>query len=56
MDLPNAMNAKTLAEGLGLDKMRNRRWHVQPACAVQGDGLFEGLDWMCTAIKQGRKK
>ncbi|KAL3853206.1 hypothetical protein ACJMK2_016765 [Sinanodonta woodiana] len=45
-DLPNAMNAAELTEKLGLQSLRSRTWYIQATCAVQGDGLYEGLDWL----------
>eukprot|EP00757_Euglenozoa_sp_SAG-D1_P004559 gene4559-gene2743 len=24
-----------------------REWYAQGCCASTGDGLFEGLDWLC---------
>ena len=34
-----------MCEALGLSQMKNRRWHVQGAVAIRGEGLYEGLDW-----------
>jgi small GTP-binding protein len=49
-DLPNAMNAAELTEKLGLHHLRNRCWHIQATCATQGDGLYEGLDWLANEL------
>ncbi|KFM65169.1 ADP-ribosylation factor 4 [Stegodyphus dumicola] len=49
-DLPNAMSASELTEKLGLNSLRNRRWYIQATCATQGDGLYEGLDWLCNEL------
>ncbi|GBM70651.1 ADP-ribosylation factor 1 [Araneus ventricosus] len=49
-DLPNAMTAGELTERLGLNSLRNRRWYIQATCATQGDGLYEGLDWLCNEL------
>jgi len=49
-DLPNAMSAGELTEKLGLQNLRNRRWYIQATCAVQGDGLYEGLDWLSNEL------
>merc|ERR1711935_15411 len=49
-DLPNAMSASELTEKLGLNELRNRRWYIQATCAVQGNGLYEGLDWLSTEL------
>ena len=51
-DLDGAATPAQVANALGLDKQKNRRWHVQGAVAVKGDGLYEGLDWMSQALKQ----
>jgi len=52
MDLPKALSVKDVAAGLGLDKLRNRAWHVQGTMAVKGEGLYEGLDWVSTQLKK----
>jgi ADP-ribosylation factor protein 1 len=54
MDLQGAMTPAQVAKGLGLEKQR-RKWHVQGAVATKGDGLYEGLDWLATAMKQKAK-
>jgi len=45
-DLPHAMNAAELADKLGLNQLRGRRWFIQASCATQEHGLYEGLDWL----------
>jgi len=45
-DLPNAFNVSDLTEKLGLSNYRGRKWYVQSAVATQGNGLYEGLDWL----------
>lgn len=51
-DMPDALSASEVREKLKLNEIRERPWFVQSACAVKGQGLFEGLDWMATQIKQ----
>merc|ERR1711874_682100 len=51
-DLPNAMSASELTEKLGLQQLRNRRWYIQATCAVQGHGLYEGLDWLSSELSK----
>ncbi|XP_065178346.1 ADP-ribosylation factor 4 [Sycon ciliatum] len=51
-DLPNAMNPTELQEKLGLHELRNRKWYIQSACATQGQGLYEGLDWLSNELAQ----
>ncbi|KRZ78208.1 ADP-ribosylation factor 1-like 2 [Trichinella papuae] len=50
-DLPNAMNAAEVTDKLGLHTLRNRSWYIQATCATSGDGLYEGLDWLSSQLK-----
>jgi len=51
-DLPQAMNAAEITDKLGLHSLRQRQWYIQSCCAVTGEGLYEGLDWMSTNISK----
>jgi small GTP-binding protein len=51
-DLPNAMPVSEVTERLGLNRLTNRKWYIQAACATTGDGLYEGLDWLSNALKK----
>ena len=55
-DLPNSMSAAEVADKMGLSAMRNRQWYVQPATAVSGDGIHEGLDWLATTFAKQPKQ
>eukprot|EP01125_Pyxidicula_operculata_P008345 TRINITY_DN2809_c0_g2_i2.p1 TRINITY_DN2809_c0_g2~~TRINITY_DN2809_c0_g2_i2.p1 ORF type:complete len:181 (-),score=36.90 TRINITY_DN2809_c0_g2_i2:72-614(-) len=50
-DLPHAMNVAQLSQKLGLQNLRSRQWYIQATCATTGDGLYEGLDWLSTTLK-----
>lgn len=55
-DLPNAMPVSEVAEKLGLSEMGSaRKWQIQSACAVQGTGLYEGLDWLSEQLSHSTK-
>lgn len=41
-----------VCEGLGLYDLKGRRWHIQGTCAISGDGLYEGLDWLASTLKE----
>ncbi|XP_004505613.1 uncharacterized protein [Cicer arietinum] len=51
-DLRGAMTAREVCEGLGLFDLKNRKWHIQGTCALKGDGLYEGLDWLSSTLKE----
>lgn len=45
-DLPNAVNPRELANRLRLNTITGRPWHVQGTVATQGEGIYDGLDWL----------
>jgi len=45
-DLPNAMTPSEITDKLGLNELRGKKWYIQAACAPQGEGLYDGLDWL----------
>eukprot|EP00058_Branchiostoma_floridae_P022490 XP_002607980.1 hypothetical protein BRAFLDRAFT_120857 [Branchiostoma floridae] len=50
-DLPNALPPDVIREKLELDTLlRERHWHLQPASAKEGHGLYEGLDWLAAKL------
>ncbi|XP_014257490.1 ADP-ribosylation factor-like protein 4C [Cimex lectularius] len=55
-DLPGAKEPKELEKLLGLHELGNAHmWVVQPACAITGEGLFEGMDALYEMIVKRRK-
>ena len=50
-DLPDAVSVSELTQRLKLNELR-RKWYVQAACATQGTGLYEGLDWLSNELSQ----
>uniref|UniRef100_A0A6B2G8S7 ADP-ribosylation factor 2 (Trinotate prediction) n=1 Tax=Myxobolus squamalis TaxID=59785 RepID=A0A6B2G8S7_MYXSQ len=50
-DLPNALSASEVSEKLELTSNSNIEWKVQSLCATNGDGLYEGLDWLSNILK-----
>lgn len=60
-DLPGAREPRELEKLLGLTELgqsgspTGHLWHVQPACAITGDGLHEGLEVLYEMILKRRK-
>ena len=54
-DLPRAATPSDLAMSLGLDKLRNRKWHVQGTSALSGDGIYEAMKELSTLVKDFQK-
>ena len=54
-DLPNAININELNKRLDIEelsKQNKRPWMIQETCAMNGDGLYEGLEWLSNVIKR----
>jgi len=49
-DQEGAMSEVEVAKELGLQTIKDRKWHIRSASAVKGEGLSEGLDWLADTI------
>ena len=45
MKQKDALSTAEICEALGMGELKGRKWHVQGAVAIRGEGLYEGLDW-----------
>lgn len=48
----SVMNVAEITEKLGLASLRGHEWYIQGTCALSGEGLFEGLDWLSDVISK----
>ncbi|KAL7630840.1 UNVERIFIED_CONTAM: hypothetical protein RMT77_018870 [Armadillidium vulgare] len=46
-----AVSPDGVSDALDLMFLGSRPWHVQGCCAINGTGVFEGLDWLASNIK-----
>eukprot|EP00931_Biecheleriopsis_adriatica_P035429 TRINITY_DN20396_c0_g1_i1.p1 TRINITY_DN20396_c0_g1~~TRINITY_DN20396_c0_g1_i1.p1 ORF type:complete len:253 (+),score=57.71 TRINITY_DN20396_c0_g1_i1:112-870(+) len=51
-DLEGKVSRDEAIEKLKLDDLENDRWFVQEASATSGNGLYEGLDWLASAVQK----
>jgi len=49
-DLPQSMSVAELTDKLGLHSFTSRKWYVQGTSAITSDGIYEGLEWLSTAL------
>jgi ADP-ribosylation factor protein 6 len=49
-DLEDVMDIAEVTEKLDLHKLKDRNWHVQSSCALNGDGLLDGLTWLASYL------
>ncbi|CAI9597066.1 unnamed protein product [Staurois parvus] len=54
-DFPGARKPMELAEDLGLAKIKGHRWHIQGCCALNGEGLVEGMEVLTNLVKHFQK-
>lgn len=55
-DLPKSLPVSELEKQLALHELSpSTTWYVQPACAIIGEGLHEGMDKLCEMIVKKRK-
>ncbi len=50
-DMKNAMSAAEISDALALHTVKSHNCHIQACCAITGDGLMEGLEWISQNLK-----
>ena len=49
-DQVNAVPVNEICRILGIDNLNNRKWHIQSTCALTGEGIYEGFDWLSHSL------
>jgi ADP-ribosylation factor-like protein 5B len=52
-DAAGAMGVPELTAALSLHSVQRHDWHVQASCALTGEGLAEGLEWVAARVAAG---
>ncbi|KAF4721598.1 ADP-ribosylation factor-like protein 5B, partial [Perkinsus olseni] len=55
-DIQGARTAEEICKDLDLTSIRGHSWHIQACCAITGEGLAEGMDWLANEIIQQRER
>jgi len=50
-DLKGAMSAAELSNALALHTVKDHDWHIQSCCALTGEGLYQGMEWITQHVK-----
>lgn len=45
-DVPGALTPEEISEQMKLAGLKQESWHVQPICALTGEGIVEGFEWL----------
>jgi|EP00769_Ergobibamus_cyprinoides_P000160 small GTP-binding protein len=51
MDLPAAVDPATVTSLLRLGELKDRQFHIQAACALDGDGIVDGMKWLASVLE-----
>lgn len=51
-DLPNSMSIAEIADYFQMCSFNNRPWHIQSTCALNGSGIYEGLEWLSKELRK----
>ena len=52
-DAKKKMSEAEIATELNVASIKTHNWHIQTCCALTGEGLYEGMDWIVSNV--GRK-
>lgn len=50
------MKTDQIVEHFDLQNLRGRKWYIQAACAVNGEGIFEGMNQLASMVKEFKKE
>jgi len=50
-DVAGCMTAAEISKQLNLQSLRSHKWQIQSCCALTGEGLYQGLEWIASNIK-----
>lgn len=50
-DMAGAASEAEVASALGVSSIHNRTWTIMKSSAVTGEGIGEGMDWLCERLR-----
>ncbi|CDW56160.1 ADP ribosylation factor protein 5B like [Trichuris trichiura] len=51
-DIKGSMSSAEISHQLNLTSIKAQRWQIQACCALTGEGLRQGLEWMASHVKR----
>ncbi|XP_041478532.1 ADP-ribosylation factor-like protein 5B [Lytechinus variegatus] len=51
-DLKGSMSSAEISQQLNLTSVKDHEWHIQACCALTGEGLYQGLEWIANQIRR----
>jgi len=53
-DVKGALSAAEISDSLGLSQISTHQWHIQSCCALTGEGLEAGMDWIVQRVEASK--
>uniref|UniRef100_A0A4W5K0U6 ADP-ribosylation factor-like 5A n=2 Tax=Salmoninae TaxID=504568 RepID=A0A4W5K0U6_9TELE len=50
-DVKGCMSVAEISQSLQLTSVKDHQWHIQACCALTGEGLCQGLEWMTSQLR-----
>uniref|UniRef100_A0A087YGW7 Nebulin n=1 Tax=Poecilia formosa TaxID=48698 RepID=A0A087YGW7_POEFO len=50
-DVKGCMTVAEISQSLQLTSVKDHQWHIQACCALTGEGLCQGLEWMMSRLR-----
>ncbi|XP_014020837.1 ADP-ribosylation factor-like protein 5A isoform X2 [Salmo salar] len=50
-DVKGCMSVAEISQSLQLTSVKDHQWHIQACCALTGEGLCQGLEWMTSRLR-----
>eukprot|EP00040_Diaphanoeca_grandis_P005167 m.31626 g.31626 ORF g.31626 m.31626 type:complete len:180 (+) comp16495_c0_seq1:281-820(+) len=51
-DSKDAMSSADIMDKLALTKVKEHSYHIQPCCALTGEGLYDGMQWVTEQLSK----
>jgi len=51
-DVKGSMTAAEISLHLNLTSIKKHKWQIQACCALTGEGLYQGLEWIASHIRK----
>ncbi|XP_055316692.1 ADP-ribosylation factor-like protein 6 isoform X2 [Sitodiplosis mosellana] len=51
IDCPDSLSSVKIAAALGLEKLKDKPWHISSSNALSGEGLQDGIQWLVQQIR-----
>ncbi|XP_043209878.1 ADP-ribosylation factor-like protein 5B isoform X2 [Amphibalanus amphitrite] len=50
-DVKSALSSADISRELNLTSLKRHHWRIQACCALTGEGLNQGMEWICDRVR-----